>query len=226
MHSVRNFAVPAGGTDVEVPVAADWGPGAYVAVHVFRTAADARSRPGRAIGLTWVGIDPGVRTLRRVRRRRQISAAGARRIRCGPRPAPGFAGKVGAGQLGEISAVDERVDLRLAVERRAGHLQIDPRGNQPGTGRKRPAGLAQPDERGQRDAAAGAVAADRDSAGIHAVFKQELIGSECIVERRRKRIFGAEPDSRPQASVRIPAARPRSSGNHPRKMALEPTPSR
>ena len=63
VHSVRNLAVPAGGMDVDVPVQEDWGPGAYVAVHVFRTAADARSRPGRAIGLTWVGVDPGVRKL-------------------------------------------------------------------------------------------------------------------------------------------------------------------
>jgi hypothetical protein len=63
VHSVRNLAVPADGLDVDVPVQEDWGPGAYVAVHVFRTAADARSRPGRAIGLTWVGVDPGVRKL-------------------------------------------------------------------------------------------------------------------------------------------------------------------
>src|SRR5579863_1472642 len=63
VHSVRDLAVPAGGTDVDVPVSADWGPGAYVTVHVFRTAADAKSRPSRAIGLAWVGIDPGVRKL-------------------------------------------------------------------------------------------------------------------------------------------------------------------
>jgi uncharacterized protein YfaS (alpha-2-macroglobulin family) len=63
VHSVRNVMVPAGGTDVDVPVSADWGPGAYVAVHVFRTAADARTRPSRAIGVAWVGIDPGVRRL-------------------------------------------------------------------------------------------------------------------------------------------------------------------
>jgi uncharacterized protein YfaS (alpha-2-macroglobulin family) len=63
VHSVRNLTVPAGGMDVDVPVQEDWGPGAYIAVHAFRTAADARSRPGRAIGLTWVGIDPGVRKL-------------------------------------------------------------------------------------------------------------------------------------------------------------------
>ncbi len=63
VHSVRNLSVPAGGADVDVPVSADWGTGAYVTVHVFRTAADAKSRPSRAIGLAWVGIDPGVRKL-------------------------------------------------------------------------------------------------------------------------------------------------------------------
>ncbi len=63
VHLVRNLTVPANGADVDVPVSADWGPGAYVTVHVFRTAADAKSRPGRAIGLAWVGLDPSVRKL-------------------------------------------------------------------------------------------------------------------------------------------------------------------
>jgi len=63
VHSVRNLPVTAGGTDVDVPVSADWGTGAYATVHVFRTAADAKSRPARAIGLAWVGIDPAVRKL-------------------------------------------------------------------------------------------------------------------------------------------------------------------
>ena len=63
VHLIRDLAVPEGGTDVDVPVSADWGPGAYVTVHVFRSAADAKSRPRRAIGLAWVGIDPGVRKL-------------------------------------------------------------------------------------------------------------------------------------------------------------------
>jgi uncharacterized protein YfaS (alpha-2-macroglobulin family) len=63
VHLIRDLTVPAGGTDVDVPVSADWGPGAYVTVHVFRTAADAKSRPSRAIGLAWVGIDPGVRKI-------------------------------------------------------------------------------------------------------------------------------------------------------------------
>jgi uncharacterized protein YfaS (alpha-2-macroglobulin family) len=63
VHMLRTLTVPAGGLDVDVPVSADWGPGAYVAVHLFRPAADAHDRPKRAIGLTWVGIDPAARTL-------------------------------------------------------------------------------------------------------------------------------------------------------------------
>ena len=60
---LRDIDVPAGGMDVDVPVSADWGPGAYVAVHVFRPAAGNGTRPGRAIGLVWVGVDPAPRTL-------------------------------------------------------------------------------------------------------------------------------------------------------------------
>ncbi len=60
--SLRTLSVPAGGTDVDVPVETSWGPGAYVAVHVFRPGSDG-TRPGRAIGLTWVGVDPAARTL-------------------------------------------------------------------------------------------------------------------------------------------------------------------
>ena len=63
VHAVRTLSVPEAGTDVEVPVDADWGTGAYATVHVFRPAADAKSRPGRAIGLAWVGVDPAARTL-------------------------------------------------------------------------------------------------------------------------------------------------------------------
>jgi uncharacterized protein YfaS (alpha-2-macroglobulin family) len=50
--------------DVSIPVTADWGPGAYVGVHVFRPGgADGKTAPGRAIGLTWVALDPAPRTL-------------------------------------------------------------------------------------------------------------------------------------------------------------------
>ncbi len=59
--SLRTIQVAAGGTDVDVPVEESWGPGAYVAVHAFR--AGGGNRPGRAIGLTWVGVDPAARTL-------------------------------------------------------------------------------------------------------------------------------------------------------------------
>ncbi len=59
--ALRTITVPEAGTDVDVPVEASWGPGAYVAVHAFRGGAGAR--PGRAIGLTWVGVDPAARTL-------------------------------------------------------------------------------------------------------------------------------------------------------------------
>ena len=59
--SARAVTVPAGGTTVDVPVDESWGPGAYIAVHVFRGAAG--TRPGRALGLSWVGVDPAARTL-------------------------------------------------------------------------------------------------------------------------------------------------------------------
>ena len=50
--------------DVTVPVGADWGPGAYIGVHVFRPgSSDGKTAPERAIGLTWVALDPAPRTL-------------------------------------------------------------------------------------------------------------------------------------------------------------------
>ncbi|HVZ08353.1 alpha-2-macroglobulin [Rhodopila sp.] len=62
VQMLKTLNVPAGGTDVTVPVSADWGPGAYVTVHVFR-GGQGDKRPNRAIGLAWVGIDPAARTL-------------------------------------------------------------------------------------------------------------------------------------------------------------------
>ncbi len=61
--SLRNLSVPEGGTTVEVPVDGNWGPGAYVAATVVRPGGSPTGRPGRAIGLVWVGIDPASRTL-------------------------------------------------------------------------------------------------------------------------------------------------------------------
>jgi uncharacterized protein YfaS (alpha-2-macroglobulin family) len=62
---LRNIEVAESGSDVMVPVSADWGPGAYVAVHAFRAAGSsgAAARPARAIGLTWIGVDPATRRI-------------------------------------------------------------------------------------------------------------------------------------------------------------------
>ncbi|MDR3536978.1 MAG: alpha-2-macroglobulin [Acetobacteraceae bacterium] len=103
VHSVRNVLVPEGGTDVDVPVSADWGPGAYVAVHVFRTAADAHARPGRAIGLTWVGIDPGVR---------KLAVAFDTADKYPPRARAAIRLRTAAGAWVSLAAVDEGI-LRL-----------------------------------------------------------------------------------------------------------------
>lgn len=60
--TLRDIDVAEGGTTVDVPVGIDWGPGAYVAVHAFRPgAATPTHRPARAIGLTWIGVDPASR---------------------------------------------------------------------------------------------------------------------------------------------------------------------
>ncbi len=60
--SSRDVEVPAGGADLDVPVDAAWGPGAYVVLHAFRGGGGG-ARPDRAIGLTWLGIDPASRRL-------------------------------------------------------------------------------------------------------------------------------------------------------------------
>ena len=61
VHSLRTLDVQEGGTTVDVPVDAAWGPGAYVTVHVF--CGGENGRPARAIGLAWAGIDRTLRTL-------------------------------------------------------------------------------------------------------------------------------------------------------------------
>ena len=61
--SLGEVQVAEGGTEVEVPVDAAWGPGAYVAVTVFRPGETRAGQPGRGLGLAWVGVDPAPRTL-------------------------------------------------------------------------------------------------------------------------------------------------------------------
>jgi hypothetical protein len=61
--STREIDVAESGTEIDVPVAADWGPGAYVAVTVFRAGQSQAGRPGRALGLAWIGLDPATRRI-------------------------------------------------------------------------------------------------------------------------------------------------------------------
>ncbi len=64
LHLTRSFSVPAGGSTVDVPVDANWGPGAYVTATVYRPPVHGKERlPVRALGLVWVTIDPAARTL-------------------------------------------------------------------------------------------------------------------------------------------------------------------
>lgn len=57
-------SVPAGGTSIDVPVKGEWGAGAYALVTAWRPlSAQAEHAPTRAIGTTWLALDPGLRTL-------------------------------------------------------------------------------------------------------------------------------------------------------------------
>ena len=58
----RSLSVPEDGATVAIPVTEKWGVGAYVLATAFRPDSQERG-PGRAIGLTWAGIDPAPRTL-------------------------------------------------------------------------------------------------------------------------------------------------------------------
>ena len=61
--SVRDFFLPPVGTTLTLRVRRRWGAGAYAVVDVFRPAS-ATQAPERALGLTWLGLEPGNRTIR------------------------------------------------------------------------------------------------------------------------------------------------------------------
>lgn len=64
MLATFTASVPEGGTTVDIPVSEDWGAGAYVTATLFRPGDAQQSRmPMRAIGVKWLGIDPGERDL-------------------------------------------------------------------------------------------------------------------------------------------------------------------
>ena len=65
VHEVRNIAVPAGGVDVQIPVRAEWGAGAYALVTLYRPMRDKLGHaPVRAVGVAWLGLNPAERTLK------------------------------------------------------------------------------------------------------------------------------------------------------------------
>ena len=64
VFSSRLIDAPASGASVDIPVSADWGAGAYVLVTDYRPLSSVTGRePVRSIGLTWLGVDNGPRTL-------------------------------------------------------------------------------------------------------------------------------------------------------------------
>ena len=64
LFETREIDVPREGTTVEIPVGADWGSGAYALASLYRPADGGKGHlPVRAIGLAWIGIDPGAHLL-------------------------------------------------------------------------------------------------------------------------------------------------------------------
>ncbi|UPY36122.1 alpha-2-macroglobulin [Sediminicoccus sp. KRV36] len=111
--SLREIELPAAGAEITIEADAAWGAGAYAAVTVFRPAGaggQANDAPGRALGLTWLQMDPAARRL-------DIAIGGAERVRpMGRVTIPvSVTGGAGASQGGirlTLAAVDEGI-LRL-----------------------------------------------------------------------------------------------------------------
>ncbi|WP_439615085.1 MG2 domain-containing protein [Shinella sp.] len=62
--ATQTAAIGAEGGEVEIPITKEWGPGSYVTATLFRPGADRESRmPMRAIGITWLKVDPAERKL-------------------------------------------------------------------------------------------------------------------------------------------------------------------
>lgn len=64
-HILDSFSVsvPKDGKTISIPVDKKWGAGAYVLVNAYRAGKGNEHGPGRAIGLTWLAVDPKPRTL-------------------------------------------------------------------------------------------------------------------------------------------------------------------
>lgn len=85
--------------DVSIPVTADWGPGAYIGVHVFRPGSG-KTAPARAIGLSWVALDRAPRVLPLAVETRPVYR---------PRTTESFAVKTAPGAWVSLAAVDEGI---------------------------------------------------------------------------------------------------------------------
>jgi uncharacterized protein YfaS (alpha-2-macroglobulin family) len=105
--SLRDVAVPEGGVEIEVPVDAAWGPGAHVAVTVFRAGQSPAGRPARALGLAWIGLDPAARRLEVAIEAPDLARPNAR-VDVPVR----IAGAAGGSAMLTLAAVDEGI-LRL-----------------------------------------------------------------------------------------------------------------
>ena len=64
LHETFTASIPQEGGEIAIPVSDKWGAGAYVTATLYRPGDDAESRmPARAIGVTWLPVDPGERKL-------------------------------------------------------------------------------------------------------------------------------------------------------------------
>ncbi|WPE19035.1 Alpha-2-macroglobulin [Shinella zoogloeoides] len=62
--ATQTATIGAEGGEVEIPVTEEWGSGSYVTATLFRPGSDRESRmPMRAIGITWLKVDPAERKL-------------------------------------------------------------------------------------------------------------------------------------------------------------------
>ncbi len=104
--ALREITVPEAGMEVEVPVDPAWGPGAYVAVTVFRPGEQREGHPARALGLAWLQLDPASRRI-------GVAIGGPERITPRQRlDLPLRLDGAGPGAMLTLAAVDEGI-LRL-----------------------------------------------------------------------------------------------------------------
>ncbi len=64
LYTTLDASVPEDGAEIEIPVTADWGAGAYVTATLYRPGEASESRlPARAIGVKWLAVEPAGRRL-------------------------------------------------------------------------------------------------------------------------------------------------------------------